>query len=122
MTRREVVTPAPVRLRGVVRAPVVSAAAFRRVTLVADGNTVATFDEGELELELPGGRTVIVEVPAQGTRLIEPSVATSSGAWSELREGPDAIGLARNVVAPFAAVDLRTIRAPAGETVEVYGD
>lgn len=112
----------PVRLHGTIQEPTDPRRAFRRVTLVVEGKTAATIDEGEIEFALFEGGMVTIEVPAEGTELIDPIVTVVKGAWSELRELPQAERLARNAVTPFTEVELHTATAPAGETVEVYGE
>ncbi len=111
-----------VRLHGTVRAHGDERRVFRRVMLVVEGKTLATVDQGEIEFGLFEGGSVVIEVPAEGVQLIDPVVKVVRGAWSELRELPEASGLARNAVAPFAAVEIHTVHASEGETVEVYGE
>jgi len=105
-----------------VAAPRPGSTPFRRVSLVADGKTVATLDEGEIEIALAGGGSATVEVPAEGTKIIDPIVTVTEGTWGELREGAEAAGLVRNVVPPFTEVTLRTTDAPLGEPIEAFGE
>lgn len=115
-------TDKPIRIRGVVTAPRPGSAPFRRVSLVADGKTVATLDEGEIEIALAGGGTATVEVPAEGTKILDPIVTVTEGTWGELRDGDAAAGLVRNVVPPFTEVTLKTTDAPVGEPIEAFGE
>jgi hypothetical protein len=112
---------APVRLRGKAKTAE-GRAPFRRIEIVSENESIATVDEGEVDVTLTEGGSVTVEAPGEGLVLVRsPKPSVERGAWSELRERPEAQGFKRNIVAPFAYVELRVTTTLDGEPVEVYG-
>ena len=110
-----------VRLRGTARAQPGGRRPLRRVTLVSGEKTVGTVDEGEVDVDLVDGGTVTIEVPASGLVLVGATASILKGAWSELRDRPEAAGLVRNVIAPFTDAELHVVSAEPTDPIEVYG-
>ena len=110
-----------VRLRGKARVVAEGRTPFRRTTLVEGDKTLGTVDLGEFDLDMVDGGTVAVEAPKERLRLFGAPAKVLRGAWSELRDMPEASGLARNEVAPFSSVELHVVTIEDGDRIEVYG-
>ncbi len=109
------------RIRGKARVVAEGRTPFRRTTLVEGDKTIGAVDVGEFDLDMVDGGTVVVEAPKERLRLFGAPAKVLRGAWSELRDMPEASGLARNEVAPFSSVELHVVTIEDGDRIEVYG-